>query len=838
MDAGERAVQVIRRLKHTKGQWAGQPFMLRSWQEKIVRDVFGTLLPTGARQYRTVYVEVPRKNGKALAVDTPMLTAKGWSTMGDLVVGDEVFAPDGILTQVLSVSDVFTGNRCYRVTLSDGRSVVADAAHEWRLYDRYLERFVTVDTETVSGRYRVGSRPTHRERRYSVPVPDAVQLPERELLIDPYVIGVWLGDGSSAKAEITGADCEIHDSVRAAGYESSYVYQRGKASTIGFLGLKHSLDKLGVIGNKHVPSDYLLGAEQQRRDVLAGLLDTDGSVCLGNGNPRVEFTSTKLTLAESALFLARSLGWKATLTTGRAMLYGADCGPKYRVCFSAWRDDSPFRLNRKTERLPARPKKATRSMTIQVAEVEEVASVPTRCIQVDGGMYLGGPDLVPTHNSELAAAIATVLLFADDEAGAEIYSAAADRDQASIVFDVAAAMVRQSASLSQRAKVIPSTKRIIYKDSVYRVLSAEHATKHGFNAHGVIFDELHTQPNRSLWDVLTTSGGTRRQPLTVAITTAGYDRNSICWEVHEYARKILAGIIKDPTFYAVIYAAPEEADWTDETVWAAANPALGDFRDIEEMRALCARAQETPALQNTFRRLYLNQWTRQADRWLSVMAWDASAGEVFPEDLWGERCYGGLDLASTTDLAAFVLVFPDEEYCFDVLPFFWVPEDAIDKRSNVDRVPYRQWVQDKLIEATPGNVIDYRWIRKRIGELGEQYNIREIAFDRWGATEIIQNLGDDGFTVAEFGQGFASMASPTQELLKLVLGKRLRHGGHPVLRWMADNMVVRQDPAGNVKPDKAKSTERIDGMVALIMGLDRALRNEASVYDERGMLSV
>lgn len=838
MDPAERAVRFINKLRHTKGEWKGQPFNLRREQEKIVRDIFGTLRPDGARQYRTVYIEIPRKNGKALAIGTPMLTTKGWSTMESISTGDEVFAPDGMPVAVFGVSEVFTGNRCYRVTLSDGRTVAADAYHEWRLFDRYLERFVTVDTETVARRYRVGSRATHKERRYSVPVPDAVQLPDRCLLVDPYVLGVWLGDGSSAKAEITGADCEIHDAVRAAGYQSSYVYKRGAASTIGFLGLKPSLGSLGVIGNKHVPSDYLLGSEQQRRDLLAGLLDTDGCVCLGNGCPRVEFTSTKLTLAESTLFLARSLGWKASLTTGRAMLNGMDCGPKYRVSFNAWRNDSPFRLERKTERLPDRPRTATRSITIQVSDIEEIPSVFTRCIQVEGGMYLAGYDLVPTHNSELAAAIANKLLFADDEQGAEIYSAAADRDQAGIVFEVAASMVRQSPSLSQRAKIIPSTKRMIYGESFYRVLSAEHATKHGFNAHGVLFDELHTQPSRELWDVLTTSGGTRRQPLVVAITTAGWDRNSICWEIHEYARKVLEGIIVDPTFYAVIYAAPDDADWTDETIWQAANPALGDFRDIEEMRAFCERAKQTPALQNTFRRLYLNQWTRQDERWLDVSSWDAAAGEVFREDLAGERAYAGLDLAKKYDLAAFVLVLPDDEHCFDVLPFFFVPEATVEKRSRVDHVPYDRWVEDGFIQATPGNVIDYRWIRKRIEELGEEFNIREIAFDRWGATEIIQYLQEDGFEVVEFGQGFRDMSPPTSELLKLVLEKRLRHGGNPVLRWMADNLVVDQDPAGNLKPNKVKSRERIDGMVALIMGLDRALRNEGSVYNERGILSL
>lgn len=450
---------------------------------------------------------------------------------------------------------------------------------------------------------------------------------------------------------------------------------------------------------------------------------------------------------------------------------------------------------------------------------------------------------IPRKNgkSELAAAIALILLYADDEIGAEIYGAASDSNQASIVFNIAMQMVRQAPGLAKRCKIVESTKRIIYpeKNSFYRVLSAEHKSKHGFNAHGIIFDELHAQPNRMLWDVLTTSGGTRVQPLTLAITTAGYDRNSICWEQHEYARRILDGVIEDKTFYPVIYAADKDDDWTDEKIWHKANPALETFRDIKEMRDQFTKALNVPAFQNTFRRLYLNQWTQQADRWLDLLKWDECSGDVIEDDLEGADAYGGLDLASTSDVAAFVLLIPEPDGSLAVVPRFWVPEETVQERSIRDGVPYDDWVRRGLIDATPGNVIDYRYIRNCIEELGEKYYIKEIAFDRWGATQIIQELEDAGFTVVQFGQGYASMAAPTKELMTQVLNKNLRHGGNPVLRWMADNMVVKTDPAGNIKPDKGKSGEKIDGIVALIMALDRATRGGGgSIYDERGILTV
>jgi phage terminase large subunit-like protein len=459
---------------------------------------------------------------------------------------------------------------------------------------------------------------------------------------------------------------------------------------------------------------------------------------------------------------------------------------------------------------------------------------------------------IPRKNgkSTLAAGVALYLLFADNEQGAEVYGAACDRDQASIVFNVAAEMVRRSPTLARMCKVIDSTKRIVVGHSFYRAIPADAGGSHGFNASGIIFDELHAQPNRDLWDVLNTSTGARAQPLTFQITTAGYDRNSICWEQHDYAAKVLAGVIDDPTFFAYIRAAGDEDDWRDPATWAQANPGLGVTVRRDYLEAECRRAQETPAYENTFRRLHLNQWTRQETRWLQVTKWDACGGDV-QEKLHGRHCYAGLDLASTTDIAALVLVFPIDEPVasvetdageslpvvqthYDVLPFFWIPDEAMRERSHRDRVPYDVWVREGLIQATEGNVIDYRAIMETFDRLAQLYDIREVGFDRWGSTQLITEMQEAGLSVVPIGQGFASMSAPTKELLNLVLARRIRHGGNPVLRWMADNMVVRTDPAGNIKPDKGRSSEKIDGMVALVMAIDRASRNEnkLSVYDE------
>ena len=449
--------------------------------------------------------------------------------------------------------------------------------------------------------------------------------------------------------------------------------------------------------------------------------------------------------------------------------------------------------------------------------------------------------------SELAAAVALLLLCGDGEERAEVYGCAADRNQAKIVFDVAVDMVRFCPALSKRVKILESQKKITYlpTNSSYQVLSADVANKHGFNTHGVIFDELHTQPNRKLFDVmLQGSGDARMQPLYFLITTAGNDTNSICYEVHQKAIDIAEGRKVDPTFYSVIYGASEDEDWTDPKVWKKANPSLGITVGIDKVRAACESAQQNPGEENAFRQLRLNQWVKQSVRWMPMDKWDACAFPVSEDDLEGRICYGGLDLSSTTDITAFVLVFPplDEEDKYYILPYFWIPEETLDLRVRRDHVPYDLWERQGTLMTTEGNVVHYGYIEKFIERLGEKLNIREIAFDRWGAVQMVQNLEGMGFTVVPFGQGFKDMSPPTKELMKLVLEEKIAHGGHPVLRWMMDNIFIRTDPAGNIKADKEKSTEKIDGAIATIMGLDRAIRcgndTGASVYDSRGLLFI
>lgn len=446
--------------------------------------------------------------------------------------------------------------------------------------------------------------------------------------------------------------------------------------------------------------------------------------------------------------------------------------------------------------------------------------------------------------SELAAAVALYLLYADNEPSAEVYGAAADRQQASIVFDVAKQMVEMAPALMKRSKLMGATKRIVNYSNAgyYQVLSAEVGGKHGFSVSGLVFDEIHTQPNRQLYDVLTKgSSDARQNPLHFIITTAGNDRHSIAYELHTKAVDILEGRRVDPTFYPVVYGLKDDEDWEDEANWYKVNPSLGYTVDIERLRDAYREAKQNPADEITFKWLRCNMWISSTVAWIPDAIYMRGNEPIDMDALAGRDCYAGLDLSSTGDITALVLIFPprDEEEKYVLLPYFWIPEETIPRRVKANSVPYDIWEKQGYIMSTEGNVIHYDFIEKFIMDLSEKYHILEIAVDRWNATQMIQNLEGEGFTIVPFGQGFSSMSAPTKEFYRLLMEGRIIHGGNPVLRWMAGNVVIDTDPTGNIKVTKAKSKEKIDGIVAAIMALDRCIRQEGqsgSVYDERGLL--
>jgi len=433
-----------------------------------------------------------------------------------------------------------------------------------------------------------------------------------------------------------------------------------------------------------------------------------------------------------------------------------------------------------------------------------------------------------------AALVLAHLIGPEREDRGQVYSAAADRAQASLIFSEARAMIEADPELAACVNVIESQKRLVHyaSGSFYQALSSESRRAHGFSASFTVYDELAQAPNRHLFDALATSTGARREPLMLVISTRSSDPNSIMSELTEYARKVRDGVIEDPSFSPHIFEVPEDADPWDESNWKLANPALGDFRSLDEMRQYAAQARRIPAREATFRALYLNQAVDAEARFIGSADWEACAGAVDPEALRGRPCWGGLDLGSTTDLTALALYFPDDGGA--VLAWFWCPGDNLAEREDRDRVPYATWARQGFIQATPGRAIDRQAVALRLGEIAGRYDVKAVAYDRWRIEDLKRLLDDDGvpLKLLPWGQGFRDMGPAVDAMEAAVLDRRIRHGGHPVLRWNAANAVVVQDPAGARKIAKDRSIERVDGLVALAMALGVHAREPAPLtYD-------
>ena len=435
--------------------------------------------------------------------------------------------------------------------------------------------------------------------------------------------------------------------------------------------------------------------------------------------------------------------------------------------------------------------------------------------------------------STMLSALALYFLLGDQEPGAEVISAASDRAQAGIIAREAASMVRASPSLSRVLEVIDSRNTIIHKasNSRYTVISADSFRAEGLNASAVLLDETHSQRDTKLYDALRYAGAARRSPIVISISTAGYDRRptALWWQLWQYAEKTMANPAHDPSFFGKIYAAdPDPAKWFDEEQWFKANPSLGITVSLDSFRADAVQAQKNPSALNQWARYRINVPTETDKRWFSPEVWAACGGEL--EQLDARPCYAGLDLASNRDITAAVFLYKSPDGSYDIDPMFWVPEDAVAEREAKDRIPYTQWIREGFVRTTPGARLDHDTVAAQIVAYAQTHNVRKIGADPWNLGNIASKLQSEGLEVVGIGQNTGSLSAPSKLLESLLYDKRLRHGGNPVLTWMAGNVALYTDSNGNIKPDKARSTEKIDGIVALIMGL--AL---ASTSDDDGV---
>lgn len=886
-------------LRLAQGKFEGQRFSLHPSQEFIIGSLFGWKGPNGFRRFRRAYIEVAKGNGKALALDTPIPTPAGWTTMGDLRDGDVVLDDGGRPCRVVRAHEIQMGRPCFRVVFDDGAAIVADAEHLWRTERRNGgtergARLKGVPKEQWGG-WRRGLRTTfeiaatlrysngaYRSANHSVALAGPLELPEADLPVAPYVLGYWLGDGDSDASRVTIGDsdaAELLAELRKEGIRvgTPKVCGAKNGSRYWLHRLNPLLRTLGVLHNKHIPACYLRASRSQRLAILQGLMDTDGYI---SRKGQCEFSVCNQALAEGAAELITSLGIKCTSNASPATLRGMTVGQRWRVSFFPPADMPMFRLQRKAMRQGARHTRRRLAGDRRIVSCDPVESVAVRCITVDSasGMFLAGRQMVPTHNSPLAAGIGMYCLVADGEAQAEVYAGASMKSQAMVIFRAAVMMWRQSPALS--ARLTPSGGNPVWNladlrtGSFFKPISTDEAHS-GPMPSCALLDELHEHRDSNMLEMLERGFKSRRQPLLIMITNSGSDRQSVCWDEHKHAVAVAAGtrtpddeatyvgeVIDDSdSSFSYVCSIDKDDDFLeDETCWVKANPLLGVSQPVEEVRRAVAQAKAIPGRLNNVLRLHGCVWTDADTAWMSRATLESCLDEFDPEaEHEGERVFVGADLSATRDLTALAFVVPTgfvdmprEDGGVARLPTFdawaeaWTPRDDLHERSLRDNMPYDIWADEGHLNAVPGKVVRFDFVAARLAELSSVFRIEAVAYDRYGFKRLFEPALDEmGLTlpIVEHPQGGKRRAAESglwmpgskAALEAAILDGRIRLRRSPVLISAMMSAVVEEDPYGNAWFSKRHAVNRIDALVALAMAVGAATSAEPpprSLYED------
>lgn len=839
---GNRVCRFIEYLPHTKGALRGQKIKLEPWQCWILTTIFGWRRRSdNRRRFGRVYIEVPRGNGKALALDTLIPTPEGFVRMEDLKVGDFVYGSDGKPCRIVAATEAMYGRPCYEVEFNTGEVIVADAEHQW-VTDARRDR----DRLKGRGGKNAGPKPSikttreiastlmcREDRNHRIPVVPSVEGVQKVLPLEPYLLGLWLGDGTTHHTGFTCADMETIERIRSMGYpvknastESNHYAWRITSGSKGVFAAKDSfykkLQQIGVLHDKHIPEAYMNASESQRLELLQGLMDTDGFISKGQG--QCEFVQKRPELARQVYRLVAGLGMRPRLLEKRAILKGRDCGVVYRILFHAYREKPVFKLSRKLERMRNRPEKRGLQDYRQIVRCEPVPSVPVRCIEVDSPdhCYLASEGHIITHNSSLSSGVALYCLLADREPGAEVYSFATTRDQAGIVFGDAKQMAMMSEPLRKKfgLEVLAKALFVPGTNSTFQAKSAEGSTLDGLNTHFACIDELHAHKTRAVYDVVETSIGKRLNPILWVITTAGFDTAGICYEVRTMVREVLAKTVEDETQFGIIYTIDEGDDWKTEAALIKANPNWGVSVMPKMVLPLQLKAITLASAANNFKTKHLDVWCQAGAAWMDMTAWHKGERTVDLDDFEGRPCVIGLDLGAKNDLTAKVYVFKTEgddgRPRYQVFSRLYLPQTAIDK-GTVSQ--YSGWADTGVIQVTGGAMTDMTRIEEELREDLSRFDVQAIAYDPWQATQLAGNLSEDGAPMVEYRNTVQNISEPMKWLEALVQDGRLDHDGNPAMTWMMGNVVAKVDAKDNIFPRKERYESKIDGPVALIYAL-------------------
>lgn len=827
----DRAIDFIAALEHFKGKSKGKNFVLEDWQAFIVANIVGFYWKdSNTRRFTSSYIEVSRKNGKALSLDTPIPTPNGWTTMGELEVGDTILGQDGLPTNVTYVTPIQYNHNCYKVTFEDGESVIADADHNWYIRNKNNKCSVKTTESLLHNYKRIRKDGKGTEYMYRVPMNKPLELPEITLPIDPYVLGCWLGDGTSAKPEFSvhKDDLCMYDGFKDLfGEYKIYQDKRSNTLSISFAGdkgknnsiLRHQLIEAGVFNNKHIPFQYLRASKAQRLALLQGLMDTDGTV---STKGECEFVQKNIDIANGLCELLSSLGIKYSRTTKIPKLNGRECNPVERIMFFTDKNLPCFRLERKFSRLKDTLNK--RMLWKSIIDITLVESVPVKCITVDNEdhLYLFGRKFTVTHNTALAAALCLYYLFADGEDGAEVDLAANSKEQAKIAFEFCSVFTKQ---LDPKGKYLKSYRDTILfgrTNSKLKVFAADDSKLDGFNASFGLIDEYHSAKNSKVRDVIKSSMGMRDNPHLCTITTAGFDKTLPCYTLRTTAIEILHKLKEDDSLFIAIYSLDENDDWTLEKNWIKCTPNMNVTVTTKYLKEQVKSVVNNPSEEVGVKTKNLNIWCDTAEVWLSDNYIVKASQNVdllrFKDDI----CYIGVDLSATSDLTAVAYLVPkDDKFYFKV--DYYLPESCLIDHPN--REKYKIWKNQGYLNITAGNVVDYDYITRDMMKQQENLRILSVGYDKWNATQWAITATSEGLPLEEYSQTIGNFNQPTKELERLILSGKVIIDNNEITRWCFRNVQIKEDHNGNTKPVKKIKQNKIDGVIAIIQSLGCYLLN-------------
>lgn len=762
--------------------------------------------------------------------------------MGDVKEGDVLYDNTGKECTVTYVSPVRNID-CYEVEFSNGEKIICDGDHLWetharvcspgtsKVYPRIKAPAKQVrDTREIYATQYYGAR---GDRNHSMEMPGAIKGKHKDLLVHPYVLGAWLGDGTSACATISCGDVDINEmSSILSSFGAPIMLRRDRAAWRIILSegrkgpkkdkIQAKLRALNVLNNKHIPKEYLRASFAQRLLLLQGLMDTDGT-CDKLGRSQ-SFTTVNPELCRDFCELVASFGLKYSVRKQPLRCNGRNVpGVGYTIQFCANKEYLPiFKLQRKLDRQKATTKIAPRSRTVQIVSVTPIDSEPTKCIQVDSpnSLFLCGKTMLPTHNTTFFESLDLYMLVADNEPGAEIMLGASKEPQAKELFDIARAMILMNQDFQKAFRISMTTETIRHpaSNSSYRFVIGKPAD--GGNSHAAHIEEAHEHKSSAAYDVLKNGMGAREQPLLYIASTAGSDIKGFYYNHLEYCRKVVSGAIDDDSLFSLEYTIDKEDNWEDFEVWRKANPNLGVSVFEPFLRSQHKKALEKPDSRTDILTKHCNVWNNSSTSWIDYRKWLLCGhDDLRIEDFRGQECWVGLDLASRVDLCSLIFVFRDGDG-FAVFGKHYINRE---RASLPENKHYQTWEIEGWLTVTDGAQTDFTAIEHDLKEMSETFAIQELAYDPREATYLMQSVREwASFPCIEVSQGPVNFSEPMKELEAAYLTERLKHQNDPVLNWAASNVILKNSSNKLFYPAKRTAEEKIDPVVALIMALSRA----------------